>query len=758
MKKRLLFSIIPMILILGCVLTASIFANAADEKAVYLADNGTSDGGLTPEAPINSLNDAIKKLGGNGTIVVCGKYSITEKMLLDAHSYGITVTSVFGGVDYQKTGAGIEMAGSLLLGGETRFENIKITNTKGSIFIQANANKLTMGDGINTVPYINQDNGGSIYIGIIGGREDNQQNVSIDLTINSGSWGIVRAGASSKSLYENNMKINLTVNGGYFRDYVTLSSRGNINGGVITFTANGGVFYGGIYGVFEENLDSYKANYDITFNLNGGEFHQRISPACWYNTKISGSYTVNLNGGDYKHLTDLEGTEKFSGSMTSALNIADGVDISAAVTGDVTYQNALRHNGPDPWVFYHDGNYYYTHTTGKNIVIMKVANFADISTAEETVIVRPTEGVNMWSPEIHYFSEEEVGKENEGWYLYIGYDDGTTANQRQYVLKCLDGDNFLGKWGDPVTGKVNQPRKVEFPDAPTYNVNEFCAGTSKIVINGKSYMTFVSEVGRETRNFYQTINITEFSNPWTFTGKPVVIVKPTYQWEMGGHVTNSEGKTWPKVVEGASALYGDNGEVYLMYTGSGYWTTKYQLGYMTFLGGDPLDANNWKKNPRSILSLSNQVNGCGHGSYFKDHNGDYYVAYHGYLGTTADGGRYIHIERIYPTATGVSIGNGTGHPAPLSTVYNVKANPRSLAEKISGFPQEGGTQPPASTDTDTSQLPAEPQDKGGVSTTVAIIIIVAIVVVAGGVCAFVLIKPSKKAQTSDGKTDDSQEK
>ena len=388
---------------------------------------------------------------------------------------------------------------------------------------------------------------------------------------------------------------------------------------------------------------------------------------------------------------------------------------------------------------------------------MKVQNISEIGSSAERAIIRPTKGQNMWSPEIHYFSEAEVGAENAGWYLYIGFDDGTTANQRQHVFKCLDGDNLLGRWGDPVTGKVNVPRKVEVPNAPHYNEDELCGGSSKIVINGKTYMTFVSEVGRGTKDFHQTINITEIENPWTYKSVPTTLIVPEYQWEMGGYgYSESKGTWYPKVVEGASAVYSDKGDVYLMYTGSGYWTIEYKLGYLKFLGGDPLDSANWEKNPTPILSYSSEVNGCGHGSYFKDHLGNYYVAYHGYVGQDASGDRYAHIERIYVTSEGITIGNGSGHPAPLSSEYTIALNPLPLAEKIGGFVSEKednsikgpivsdkddttDTQPADSTDTTVSD-----DEEGGVSTTTAIIIIVAVVIaVAGAVGAFIVISGKK---------------
>ena len=721
------------------------FPAAEQENSVYVMSGATGTG-RSPESPIGDLNEAVKLLGGSGKVVVCGPLNIVKTVTIDAHTYPIVITCVGTGVDYRQNGACINFEAGMLFGGETTIEKINFTTPKSNINMYAMANKLVIGEEVET----ELTNANTAYINLFGGRNDVTPNKNIDITINSGDWGVLRAGGNSTTIYEENIEINATINGGSFHKYVALSSRGNNTNGKINFTVNGGTFYQSIYAVYEEDYKSYSANYDIVLNLNGGTFYQMIAPACSYTTKVEGTYTVNLNGGNYDHLTDMLGTELFLGEMKSTINVAAGVDINAAVTGTDTFTNPVIGSGPDPWVFYYDGSYYYTHTTGKKIVLMKVQNISDIDTSAERVIIEPTEGQNMWSPEIHYFSAEEVGEENAGWYLYIGFDDGTTANQRQHVLKCLDGDNLLGRWGDPVSGRVNVPRKVEVPNAPHYNVEEFCGGSSKIVINGKTYMTFVSEVGRGTQNFYQTINITEIENPWTYKSVPTTICVPEYSWEMGGYGYDKAKDTYyPKVVEGASAVYSDNGDVYLMYTGSGYWTVNYQLGYLKFLGGDPMDANNWKKNPKSILSLSSEVNGCGHGSYFRDHNGDYYVAYHGYLGTDTSSGRYAHIERIYVTSEGITIGNGTGHPAPLATEYTITLNPKNLADRISGFDSSNiSTEDVGSSDTNDDTTPKK---NNNVSTATAIIIIVAVVVVVGGVVAVILVVDSKKSHKSSEK-------
>ena len=126
--------------------------------------------------------------------------------------------------------------------------------------------------------------------------------------------------------------------------------------------------------------------------------------------------------------------------------------------------------------------------------------------------------------------------------------------------------------------------------------------------------------------------------------------------------------------------------MYIIYSGSGYWTAKYQLGQLTYIGGpngDPTDINCWSKKPESIFSQSSELTGCGHASYVTDHEGQRWICYHAY--PKGDGNRRAYIEPYYFKDGNVVIGDGSGHPAKMDTVYTSTLNPLPVAEKISGF-------------------------------------------------------------------------
>ena len=693
-----------------CVIMAMLCVSAFAANVVYVKDGGSGDGS-SASAPVGTLTDAFNALGTEGgTIVVTGVCSITEQFEEPTHTGKVIITSKYGSTNYAtKNSAAIEFYHNYFLTGETEFKNITLracasgTKTHPYNAIYGRANNLTLGSGITT----ELGDGCNTYLSIMGGSYATYKNKTATITINSGTWQRVRGGATKGGAV--NYNINIVINNGTFRERVVLSSAAASipssyesgalcsHSGDISLTVNNGTFIGGIFTTAHlVEADSFNGNIKIT--LNGGTFYETIEVAANNIGNHNGSYTLEINGGEYQHLLEIVGTDTLTGSMTSTVAYGDDIDLEAKETGNVPFTNYLRKNNADPFMFYHDGYYYYTATGATTVSLIRVTNIADIQTVTAHTVLEPESYTDLWSPEIHYFSADEIGEENAGWYMFVGAKEkdssgSTASNQRQYVAKCLDGDNLLGEWGDPVTGEANVLRKMTF-EKGGYNEDALCGGSSPIRINGKLYITFVSEEGRGTSEFHQTINITTIENPWTVTGTPVEICRPDYDWEKGGYWygENADGEMtwWPQVVEGASAVYGPNGEVYLMYTGSGYWTVDYALGYLKLTGSNPLSKSSWTKNPNPVLrrvdNLTEEtVNGCGHGSYFTDHAGQMWVAYHGYIGVDTSSKRFSFVEPIYVTSSGVSIGKKTGNPAPIDTVYTVTANPMTLREKMSGF-------------------------------------------------------------------------
>ena len=329
----------------------------------------------------------------------------------------------------------------------------------------------------------------------------------------------------------------------------------------------------------------------------------------------------------------------------------------------VSFHNPIC-RGADPWMFPFEGKFYLCCTAGRRITLWRAADPTKIQEEESIVAFEPEEGhewsLDLWSPEIHYFAPEDFGKAHAGWYLFIACDDGQNVNHRMYVLKSEDPHSPFAHYGNPITGARNVPEKFTSPVDPDFNT-AWCCGQTILRACGNVYAMWVDEVGRQTEDFHQRVRLAKLANPYT-AETARVIIRPTEDWEMHGFGMGKDGKIRPRVVEGGTAIYGDDGEVYLTYSGSGYWTPYYALGQLT-LHGDPERIEDWKKEKEPIFSMSDKVFGCGHASFFKDAAGDRFICYHAYLSREKGAKRYVFLERYRIEDGKIIIGNGSGKPA-----------------------------------------------------------------------------------------------
>ncbi|MBQ4556462.1 MAG: S-layer homology domain-containing protein [Clostridia bacterium] len=656
-----------------------------NNRVVYIA-NGGSGSGATPSAPVGSLKDAYTAIGNaDGTIVICGEFKFSSAHVSPSHAGKILITSVYDGVDYRKTnGAKLILDANYYIGGETEFDNLHIESIKSYVGFFGNYEKLVFGKNITT------SIGGSnnTYPCIVGGTDPavlDAKDLTGEVVVNGGTWERVRLGSSKGTPV--NCDVILTMNGGKVVDFIYMSSA-NSHSGDLTVIVNGGKLGYGIVGHgYGTNNQTYEGN--LTVTVNGGEIWGRIMPRYSKFGYLKGTWTVNLNGGDFAHCAEIRGTENMGEAMTSTLNVGNGFNWNEKVSGTYTFNNPIRYYGADPWILYHNGSYYYTATGGDTLMLYKAPNIGDLSTAAGAVIYDPEDGKewshNMWSPEIHYFSAEQVGEEYAGWYCFVTSDDGQDWNYSSltgYVIKCLDGDDLMGRWGNPITGEVNVPEPIVFRDTKNPEKFSWIGGMSTLEVNGENYIIFVNEYNRDTVDFYQALQIAKYENPWTIIGEPAEICVPTYDWEKVG---GGDG-IHPYTVECITGVYGDDGSVFVSYAGSAYWTSAYAIGCMEYLGGDPMDINNWKKSPEPIFSKSKEVNGCAHACYVTDTDGNKWAMYHAYITGSSQTGRYAFIEPYSVIKEGgLVIGNGTKQPAPLSTVYTSGLNPTPVSEKVLNF-------------------------------------------------------------------------
>lgn len=276
-----------------------------------------------------------------------------------------------------------------------------------------------------------------------------------------------------------------------------------------------------------------------------------------------------------------------------------------------TFSNPLLTSGPDPWVTYRDGFYYYMHTTGRDLRIWKSRSIADLATAERRVVWTPPAtgpmSRNVWAPELHYLR----GK----WYIYFAADDGHNENHRVWVLENRSRDPLRGSW--TLKGKLADASDKWAIDATVFEHR------------GRLYALWSGWEGEA--NGRQDLYIGRLSNPWTVAGRRVMISKPTLAWETIGDVENDPKTKHLDVNEGPEFLaHGD--KVFVVYSASACWTDDYALGMLTARAdADLLDPASWTKSARPVFETLPVAGafGVGHNSFFTSPDGkESWILYH----------------------------------------------------------------------------------------------------------------------------------
>ncbi|WP_375417254.1 family 43 glycosylhydrolase [uncultured Hymenobacter sp.] len=269
-----------------------------------------------------------------------------------------------------------------------------------------------------------------------------------------------------------------------------------------------------------------------------------------------------------------------------------------------TFANPLLPAGADPWTIYHDGYYYYTHTTGHNLTLWKTRSLAELKTAESKVVwTPPATGPNakdIWAPELHFLD----GK----WYLYYAADAGTNQTHRLWVLENSSPDPLQGSWTD--RGKLADPA-----------ADKWAIDGSVFEHRGRRYLIWSGWEGDV--NGRQDIYIAPLKNPWTLAGPRVRISTPTYAWERNGDLSSPSDPPHVDVNEGPEVL-SHGGRLFLVYSASGCWTDTYALGMLAApAGANPLDPASWTKAPQPVFqqTAANKVFAPGHNSFFKSADG-----------------------------------------------------------------------------------------------------------------------------------------
>ena len=272
-----------------------------------------------------------------------------------------------------------------------------------------------------------------------------------------------------------------------------------------------------------------------------------------------------------------------------------------------TFTDPLLPNGPDPWVVYWHGFYYYSNSTGTNLILRKTADITDLRHAETKAVWTPEPGhpwsKEIWAPELHRWGDK--------WYIYFAADAGTNNTHRIYVVENPSDDPIQGTW--TLKGKV-----ADATDKWAIDADEF-------ELHNQHYLLWSGWKGDVDGE--QDIYIAHLANPWTIDSPRTLISKPTYAWEEHGdlpgrHVNVNEG---PEFIAHGQHMF-------VVYSASGCWTDNYSLGAVEApVTANPLNAASWTKINHPFLSTdpANQAFSPGHNGFFKSADGKQdWIIYH----------------------------------------------------------------------------------------------------------------------------------
>jgi GH43 family beta-xylosidase len=308
-----------------------------------------------------------------------------------------------------------------------------------------------------------------------------------------------------------------------------------------------------------------------------------------------------------------------------------------------TFTNPLLKTGPDPWVVYWKGFYYYSNSTGANLTLRKTTDVTNLQRAETKVVWTPEPGhpwsQQLWAPELHRWDNK--------WYIYFAADAGDNASHRIYVVENDKDDPVEGAW--TLKGQVKDPSDRWAIDATTFE------------LNGQHYLVWSGWKGATDGE--QDLYIAHMSNPWTIDSPRTLISAPTYPWETHGdlpgrHVSVNEG---PEELE-------HDGKIFIVFSASGCWTDFYTLGVLEGdIGKNLLNAESWTKFDHPFLSTDPEAHafGPGHNGFFTSSDGrKNWIIYHANPGPNEGCGN-LRSPRIQPFTWNPDGAPNFGKPVPI---------------------------------------------------------------------------------------------
>jgi len=282
--------------------------------------------------------------------------------------------------------------------------------------------------------------------------------------------------------------------------------------------------------------------------------------------------------------------------------------LSKQAAASQQFTNPVIPQRADPWVYKHtDGYYYFTASVPEydRIEVRRAKTIQGLGSAEAVVVWRKYEtgpmSANIWAPEIHFIA----GK----WYIYFAAARTSETvdglfDHRMFVIEN-DSDNPLeGNWTEKGQIKANW--------------ESFALDATTFQHEGVQYLVWAQKDPAITGN--SNLYIAPMSNPWTISGKQVMIATPEYDWEKIGFLVN----------EGAAVLK-RNGKIFISFSASAT-DFNYCMGLLSAPDtSDLLNPASWTKTAEPVFQTNETTGqyGPGHNSFTVSPDGEQdIIVYH----------------------------------------------------------------------------------------------------------------------------------
>ncbi len=259
----------------------------------------------------------------------------------------------------------------------------------------------------------------------------------------------------------------------------------------------------------------------------------------------------------------------------------------------------------DPDVIYYKDKYYACFASTDDSIGVCVSESAEGLATAPVVRVYKAEkdrpwSKQLWAPELHVIDGI--------CYIYVACDDGDNHTHRMYVLTNNSDDptspyTIVGKIGDPT--------------------DKWAIDGTVISHNGEQYFVWSGWEGDV--NVCQNLYISKMESPTKLSGERHLISTPDRDWEKIGATGEEES---PFINEGPYGVCLD-GELYVLYSGSGSWCEDYCIAYLKLTGSDPLDPSAWTKCEKPIITKTVELKGAGHPSVIEK-DGEKKIFFHGW--------------------------------------------------------------------------------------------------------------------------------